>query len=51
MVIVGMEGVWGVIWMVVLMLILQYTPGYDEKCIDTFRFEGNRFNVVIGAVS
>jgi len=36
MVIVGMEGVWGVLWMIVLMLIIQFTPGYNDKCINEF---------------
>jgi len=37
MVIVGMEGVWGVLCMIVFLVILQYTPGYDDACITNFK--------------
>lgn len=36
LVIVGMEGFWGVLWMMVIMLIIQFTPGYNDKCINEF---------------
>lgn len=36
LVIVGMEGLWGVLWMAVIMLIIQFTPGYSDKCTDEF---------------
>jgi len=32
LVIVGMEGIWGVLWMVVFLLILYFTPSLGEDC-------------------
>ena len=45
LVIVGMEGIWGVFSMIIFLIILQYTPGYEHSCIDNFEkqcYMGNR---------
>lgn len=39
LVIVGMEGVWGVIWMVFILIVLQYTPDFPDDCINTFKMQ------------
>lgn len=37
LVIVGMEGFWGVLWMIVLMAIIQFTPGFSDSCLQNFQ--------------